>query len=187
MVNEDKIKEARAYIAKYTKSAHAVILDEAIKSASHSHHGSPNIEKLIEGAKANLAKILDEQMYISTGKLNLPLQLDFEQSIAWASQELDIKKHQCKNKMEAALDDLKVQMVRSIVEEGAPAKSIYEVVYLKINSGFIELQEGDIPISYQAYQSMFSSGSSSGTGGGGQELVREIIVLRPVPEGNVQH
>ena len=163
----------------------------------------PDIDKLIEAAKLRLAKILDED-------LNLPNVEDTDvrrnartQSIAWASQVLGIKKLQFKEKIEDALDELKVELVRSIVEGEAREKNKYEVVFLKLKSELIptkpeqvlngpqygqtreviDLQEGDIPISYQSYVSMFSCGSGSGPGAGGQQLVREVVVLRLIVEG----
>jgi len=103
---------------------------------------------------------------------------------------------------EDALDELKVELVRGIVEESALEKNKYEVVFLKTKPELpitpeqvlngpqygktrevIDLQEGDIPISYQTYLSWFVTGSSSGTAPtGGQQLVHEVVVLRPVVE-----
>jgi len=173
----------------------------------------PDIDKLIEAAKLRLAKILDEDLNLPNvddtdvrrnARAGIFPHLDFTQSIAWASQVLGIKKLQFKEKIEDALDELKVELVRSIVEGEAREKNKYEVVFLKLKSELIpikpeqvlngpqygqtreviDLQEGDIPISYQSYVSMFSCGSSSGRAGAeGQQLVREVVVLRPIVEG----
>ncbi len=164
----------------------------------------PDIAKLIEGAKAKLAKMLDEEFYLlgpaffllSIASTKQHINLNCTQLIAWASQNLEIRKLQCKSKMETVLDELKVELMRGIVEREALAKNKYEVVFLKLKSHFcdssgmssqmrevIDLQEGDIPISYQTYMSMFCTGSSSGTAPtGGQQIVREVVVLRPVVE-----
>jgi len=171
-----------------------------------------DIEKIIEAAKLRLAKILDEDLNLPNvedtevrrnARAGIFPHLDFTQSIAWASQSLDIKKLQFKEKIEDALDELKVELVRSIVEGEAREKNKYEVVFLKLKSELIpikpeqvlngpqygqtreviDLQEGDIPISYQSYVSMFSCGSGSGPGAGGQQLVREVVVLRLIVEG----
>jgi len=173
----------------------------------------PDIDKLIEAAKLRLAKILDEDLNLPNvedtevrrnARAGIFPHLDFTQSIAWASQVLGIKKLQFKEKIEDALDELKVELVRSIVEGEAREKNKYEVVFLKLKSELIpikpeqvlngrpqygqtreviDLQEGDIPISYQSYVSMFSCGSGSGPGAGGQQLVREVVVLRLIVEG----
>lgn len=144
----------------------------------------PDIEKLIESTKLTLAKILDDY-----------LRLPPAEEIAWASEILNIKKGRFKEKMKNALDELKADLVRSIVEEEASAKSKYEVVFLKTRDELIpvkpeqvfegtqfhgrvrkiiDLQEGDIPISYQTYLSICS--------GRANEMVQEIVVLRPVAE-----
>jgi len=160
----------------------------------------PDIEKIIKAAKLRLAKILDEDLRNAQAEI-FP-HLNFTQS-AWASQVLGIKKLQFKEKMEDALDELKIELVRSIVEGEAQVKNRYEVVFLKLKPELIpikpeqvlegpqygqtreviDLQDGDIPISYQTYLSMFCTGSSSGTAPtGGQQLVHEVVVLRPVVE-----
>jgi len=170
----------------------------------------PDIEKLIKAAKLRLAKILDEDLNlpnvddtdVRNARAGIFPHLNFTQSIAWASQVLDIEKLQCKSKMEDTLDELKIELVCGMVEGEALAKNKYEVAFLKLKSELIpikpeqvlegpqygqvreviDLQEGDIPISYQSYVSMFSSGSSSGSGAGGQQLVREVVVLRLIEE-----
>jgi len=171
-----------------------------------------DIEKIIKAAKLRLAKILDEDLNLlneedtdvrRNAQAGIFPHLNFTQSIAWASQVLGIKKLQFKEKMEDALDELKIELVRSIVEGEAQVKNRYEVVFLKLKPELIpikpeqvlegpqygqtreviDLQDGDIPISYQTYLSMFCTGSSSGTAPtGGQQLVHEVVVLRPVVE-----
>ena len=162
----------------------------------------PDIEKLIEGAKAKLAKILDQELHLPKVE-DTDVHLDFKQSMAWASQALDIEKLQCKSMMEDALDELKVELVCGMVEGEALAKNKYEVVFLKTRPELIpikpeqvlegpqygqtreviDLQEEDIPISYQTYMSGFVTGLSSGIAPTAGQIVREVIVLRPIVEG----
>lgn len=123
-----------------------------------------NIEKLIEDAKLALDEMYERELNMAIAK----------------SVQVALRQYASTQSIEKILNDLKIELVSGIVEEEALVKNRYKVVFLKINSGSIELQEGDIPIWYQSYMSMFSSGSSSGTCAGGQEIVREIIVLRPV-------
>jgi len=163
----------------------------------------PDIEKIIEATKRSLEQILDEAVHLPEVENMQGINFDFKQSIAWASQYLGVEKEPFKVKIREALNDLKIDLVRGIVEESALAKNKYEVVFLKLKSELIpikpeqvlegpqygqtreviDLQEGDIPISYQSYVSMFSCGSGSGPGVGGQQLVREVVVLRLIVEG----
>jgi hypothetical protein len=236
----DKITEARDYIERYTKSAHALILfdeviNEAIKGAStnqffkwspiqmvrpewdvvykeynttmliegkirtkelkcncgeafnsfgelrdHWQRGhfdqlrnNADIEKLIDSTKFKLAQILDEQLY-------QPVKEELKQYDV--THSLGIKKEMFKERMERVLDDLKTELLLSELEKSP--KNKFKVLFLKTqkpDGSEVELQESDIPIGYRTYLSGFVSGSSSGTVPiGGQEMVHEVIVLRPV-------
>ncbi|MFH0903612.1 MAG: hypothetical protein V1854_00280 [Methanobacteriota archaeon] len=127
----------------------------------------PDILKLIESTKLTLAQVLDMELY-------QPVKEELRQYDI--THSLEVKKEQFKNRMEEVLNELKVELVRSIVEEASEKSKYekYEMIFLKAGQAgrIIDLQEGDIPISYQTYLSMCSGRAS--------EMVQEIVVLRPV-------
>ena len=175
-----------------------------------------NIEKLIEGTKRTLAEMYERELKIATAKsVQVALRQYADRDTPnentvkineYGASLLEHSMKSFKESIEKVLNDLKSELVRGIVEEGTQTKNKYEIVFLKIYQELghpeatggvraarmwagVELLEGDIPIGYQTYMSGFLTGSSSGTAPtGGQQIVREVIVLRPVVvEGNVQH
>jgi hypothetical protein len=149
----------------------------------------PDIEKLIESTKFALAQVLDEELCLSLSpakeEISQDINLNFTQSIAWASQVIDIKKRQFKEKMQNALDELKVNLVRSIIEKEASEKSKYEVIVMELKSGeLVELHEGDIVIRYRTYNTVpnIPFGCSNSPNYVQIKVEREVVVLRPVVE-----
>lgn len=97
-MSKDKIKEARDYIEKYTKSAHALVLfDEAIKSAN-----APNIEKLINDAKLALTDLVKSELYIPSKQ---------EQVVLYKAYTPNINLEQLQIKIDAILNELKAELV----------------------------------------------------------------------------
>jgi hypothetical protein len=145
-----------------------------------------NVIELIESTKFALAKTLDDELRISPAKEEVvkDINLNFTQSIMWASQILDIKKGRFKEKMDGVLNELKVALVRSIIDESS-TKNRYEVVFLKTKSKFIlgqvreiiELRDGDIPVEYRTYLSVCSGSASEMV----MEAVAEGEVIPVVP------
>jgi len=162
----------------------------------------PNIEKLIEDTKRTLAEMYGRELNMATAKsVQVALRqytdrdnVPNENTVRINEYGASLLEHSIKSfkeQVEKILNDLKAELV---VEEGTQAKNKYEIVFIKIQSipfGIIDLQNGDIPIGYQTYMSAVCTGSSSGTfpraHTGGEQVVREVIVLRPVLEANVQH
>jgi hypothetical protein len=167
----------------------------------------PDIEKLIESTKFAIAEKFEYEFRVGTAEIVQSVLRQYadrqDKSETVIVNKRDVRTIEYRNKsfkesMEKILNDLKVELVRSIVKKEAPTKSKYEVVVLKVKSELIpikpeqyleekqfgqmreiiDLQESDIPISYQVHSEPWRTGARSIT----ELIVWEVVVLRPVAE-----